>query len=250
MNDVSLRRSVFPRSAVILKLTLRDGLVAAVLCLASAASGFSQAPAGAGPEPPEPNLTLFFARTGQSLIAPYPATLHYAEFLQIRDRWIYPDIGYVDFGHNNYREFFIGGGRTLIENKFVEWEQELEFVQATGPAAGSARYLQPWSMLRLRYTPRVTSEIVYFPYLPLNKTAGFHQVLERAKTEYRVQKHWKIGAGYAGKDQPGTRWINKPFLTTTISSPAGDFEFWLQRIPNGAQVELRYALVHASSASR
>jgi hypothetical protein len=232
-----------------LKSTLRDGLVAAVLCLGSAASGFSQGPVDAGPAAPEPTLTLFFARTGQSLTAPYPATIHYAEFLQIRNRWIYPDIGYVDFAHNNYREFFIGGGRTLIENKFAEWEQEVEFVQATGPAAGSARYLQPWSMLRLRFTPRVTSEIVYFSYLPLNKTATFHQVVERAKVEYRVQKHWKIGAGYAGAD-PGGPWINKPFLTTTVSSAAGDFEFWLQRIPSGAQIELRYGLFHASHSSR
>ena len=203
----------------------------------------------AGPAAPEPTLTLLFARTGQSLTAPYPATIHYAEFLQIRNRWIYPDIGYVDFAHNNYREFFIGGGRTLIENKFAEWEQEVEFVQATGSAAGSARYLQPWSMLRLRFTPRVTSEIVYFSYLPLNKTATFHQVVERAKVEYRVQKHWKIGAGYAGADPAGP-WINKPFLTTTVSSAAGEFEFWLQRIPSGAQIELRYGLFHASHSSR
>ncbi|HXC31373.1 MAG TPA: hypothetical protein VNZ56_02810 [Verrucomicrobiae bacterium] len=233
-----------------MKLTLPGGLFAAVLCLGSAASGFAQGGAGAEIEPPEPTLTLFFARTGQSLTTPYRATIHYAEFLQIRNRWIYPDIGYVDFAHNNYREFFIGGGRTLIENKFAEWEQELEFVQATGPAAGSARYLQPWSMLRLRFAPKLSSEIVYFSYLPLNKTAGFHQVIERAKAEYRVQKHWKIGAGYAGADVPGGPWINKPFLTTTISSAAGDFEFWLQKIPYGAQVELRYGLLHISHPPR
>lgn len=188
--------------------------------------------------------TLFFARTGQSLTGPYIGTIHYAEFLQIRNRWIYPDIGYVDFAHGDYREAFIGGGRTLIDTKFVSWDQELLYVQATGPAAGSARYLQPWSMLRLRIAPKLTSETVYFAYFPLNHTARFHQVIERAKVEYAVRKRWKIGAGYAGSD-PNGPWVNKPLITTTISTRAGSFELWLQKIPSGAQVELRYALVHA-----
>lgn len=233
-----------------MRLFLRSGLWAIALCLGLTASCFCQDAAPDENSTPSPTTTLFFARTGQSLTEPYIGTIHYAEFLQIRNRWIYPDIGYVDFAHGNYREFFIGGGRTLIENKFAEWEQEVEFVQATGPAAGSARYLQPWSMLRLRFVPRLSSEIVYFSYLPLNKTAGFHQVIERAKTEYRIQKHWKIGAGYAGADIPGGPWINKPFLTTTISSAAGDFEFWLQKIPSGAQIELRYGLSHLSHLPR
>jgi hypothetical protein len=233
-----------------LKLSLRAGLWLTSLCLGCSAACFAQGPAGEGSPTPAPTITLFFARTGQSLTAPYPGTIHYLEFLQIRNRWIYPDIGYVDFAHNNYREFFIGGGRTLIDNKFAEWEQEVEFVQAAGSAAGSARYLQPWSMLRLRFTPKLTSETVYFNYFPLNKSGGFHQVVERAKVEYALQKRWKVGAGYAGADIPGGPWINKPFLTTTVSTPAGAFEFWLQKVPSGAQVELRYGLVHASHPSR
>lgn len=76
----------------------------------------------------------FFARTGESLASPPIGVIHYLEFLQIRNRWIYPDIGYVDFAHNNYREFFIGGGRTLIDNKLASWDQELLYLQATGSA--------------------------------------------------------------------------------------------------------------------
>jgi hypothetical protein len=40
--------------------------------------------------------------------------------------------------------------------------------------------------------------------------------------------------------------VNKPFLTTTISTLAGAFEFWLQKIPAGGQVEVRYTLVDTS----
>jgi len=188
----------------------------------------------------------FFARTGESLASPPIGVIHYLEFLQIRNRWIYPDIGYVDFAHNNYREFFIGGGRTLIDNKLASWDQELLYLQATGSASRHAGYLQPWSMLRLRYTPKWTSEIVYFMYLRLNDSARFHQVIERAKIEYAVKKRWKIGAGYAGTKPVGGQWENKPFLTTTVSTRAGAFEFWLQKIPAGEQIEIRYALVHTS----
>jgi len=80
----------------------------------------------------------------------------------------------------------------------------------------------------------------------LNDSARFHQVIERAKLEYTLKKHWKLGAGYAGTKHAGGRWLNKPFLTTTISTKAGAFEFWLQKIPAGEQVEIRYALVHTS----
>jgi len=186
------------------------------------------------------------ARTGGTVIGPYVGTLHFLEFFQVRNRWIYPDLGYVDFAHGNYREFFMGGGRTLIENKIATWDQELLYVQATGPAAKSARYLQPWSMLRLRYTPKWRSEFVYFAYFPLSDSAHIHHVIERAKLEYVLKKPWKVGVGYAGVKYPGVAWVNKPFLTTTVSTRAGAFEFWLQRIPAGAQVEIRYTLIHTS----
>ena len=231
---------------VILRLFFCVALYASLLCLGCAIPTFAQ---GAAPDEGAsaiPTKSFFEARTGESLNAPHIGIIHYLEFFQIRKKWIYPDIGYVDFAHGNYREFFIGGGRTLIDNKFVTWDQELLYVQATGPAAASARYLQPWSMLSVRFTPKFTSEIVYFPYFPLNDSAGVHQVLERAKFEYALKNHWKIGAGYAGVKFPSVPWVNKPLLTTTISTKAGAFEFWLQKIPGGEQVQFRYALIHTS----
>jgi hypothetical protein len=102
-------------------------------------------------------------------------------------------------------------------------------------------------MLRVRFTPKFTSETVYFAYFPLNDSAHIHHVIERAKFEYALKKRWKIGAGYAGVKFPGVPLVNKPLLTTTISTKAGAFEFWLQKIPGGEQLEIRYALVHTSN---
>ena len=226
----------------------RTAMFAALLCLCISITSFAQ---DAAPDENEENpaaytKSIFLARTGESLVGPYIGTIHYLEFFQIRKKWIYPDIGYVDFAHGNYREFFIGGGRTLYDSKIATWDQELLYVQATGPAAGSARYMQPWSMLQVRFTPKLTSETVYFGYFPLNDSAHIHHVIERAKFEYALKKRWKIGAGYAGVKFAGVPWVNKPLITTTISTRAGAFEFWLQRIPGGEQVEIRYALIHAS----
>jgi len=219
---------------------------ATLLCLSCAIASFAQGAAPDEDTSAAPTKSFFEARAGESLNAPHIGIIHYLEFFQIRKKWIYPDIGYVDFAHDNYREFFIGGGRTLYDGKFATWDQELLYVQATGSAAGSARYLQPWSMLRVRFTPKFTNETVYFVYLPLNDSARIHHVIERAKFEYALYKRWKIGAGYAGTKFAGVPWVNKPLLTTTISTKAGAFEFWLQKIPGGEQVEVRYALIHTS----
>jgi hypothetical protein len=217
-----------------------------LVLMGCSATGLAQDAPATGDTTSTPTTTIFLARTGQRLDSSFPGTFHYLEFFQVRNRWIYPDIGYVDFGHNNYREFFIGGGRTLIDNKRVSWDLELFYDQATGSAARSAAYLQPFTILRLSFTPKFSGEAEYFAYLPLNDSAKFHQVLERAKLDYAVKKRWKIGAGYAGLNRPGTPWQNRPMITTTISTKAGAFELWFQKIPNGAQVELRYRLVHQS----
>jgi hypothetical protein len=235
-----------PRGGVTSTGFLQATKLAVLLLLGCAASAPAQGPAGAGAETKAPTVSFFLARTGQQLDSSFANTFHYWEFFQVRNRWIYPDIGYVDFGHNDYREFFIGGGRTLIENKWMSWDLELLYVQATGPAARSAAYLQPFTILRLYFVPKLTGEAEYFNYLPLNDSGKFHQVLERAKIEYALKKQWKIGAGYTGVNIPGVPWQSRPLVTTTISTKAGSFEFWLQKTGGGGQVQLRYRLVHKS----
>ena len=193
-----------------------------------------------------PTTTIFVARTGMRLDEPYRGTYHYLELFQLRGKWIYPDVGYIDFATGNYRELFVGAGRTLYDGKKLMVAGELYFVQAVGPAAKSARYLWPWTLVQVRFTPKFSNETVYFPYLPLNSSARIQHVLERSKFEYAFNKTLKVGAGYGGYKFGDTEWQHKPFITTTVSTRAGAFEFWLQRMPGGAQVQLRYTLVHAS----
>lgn len=225
---------------------LRAVTFAALVCLFCSVTMFAQSSAPDASVTDTPTKSLFMARTGESLTTPYIGTIHFLEFLQIRGKWIYPDIGYVDFAHGNYREFFIGGGRTLYDSEIATWDQELLYDQATGSASGNAPYLQPWSMLRLRFTPKFTNETTYFLYIPLNDSGQTHMVIERLKFEYALKKHWKVGAGYAGVKYIGAPWVHKPLITTTISTKAGAFELWLQKIPGGAQLEARYALLHSS----
>ena len=59
-----------------------------------------------------PTTSILIARTGESFQSPHVGTYHLVEFFQLRGKWIYPDVGYIDFGTNNYHEVFVGGGRT------------------------------------------------------------------------------------------------------------------------------------------
>jgi hypothetical protein len=173
-------------------------------------------------------------------------TYRFAEvFHESADGWIFPDIGYVDFGGDQYREFFAGFGRTLVRRSNVTVVSELYYLQAAGPASAGAKYVLPWIMVAGRPSPRVRGEAVYCPYLPLTSGAQVQHVLDRAKLEYALQPYLRVGGGYAAYQTRGVAWQNKPFLTMTVAPPrVGEFEFWLQRLPDrGAQVHVRYQLV-------
>lgn len=189
--------------------------------------------------------TIVMARWGERAQLPAINTYHFVEVFQVRRRWVYPDIGYVDFGHNNYREVFAGGGYTFVNGKHVTAVGELLYEQALGPSTHNDRWLVPWTILQYRITPKLGGEASYFAYAPLSSTAIVQHVLERSKLEYKIKSRWKIGVGYAGKKAENNPWQNKPFLTTTFITKEGDLEFWLQRLPqNILQVQFRYKLVY------
>ena len=215
----------------------------ALLCLGGALPAFAQSTTDSTSKA---TTTIVIARTGIRLDAPHVGTYHYVEVIRSPGRWIYPDVGYLDFATNAYRELFAGGGLALRDSKRMTLIQELFFDQAFGPAARSARYLVPWTMLQIRFTPKFASETVYFPYVPLNRAARIQHILERAKVEYAIKRPWKSGVGYGGYQYGDLPWQHRPFLTTTLSTRVGAFEFWLQRMPRGAQVQFRYLLVHTS----
>jgi hypothetical protein len=69
--------------------------------------------------------------------------------------------------------------------------------------------------------------------------------VDRAKLEYALRRNFTLGAGYSSSQCEGPTWQNRPFLTTTLFSRSGSVEFWLERMPGGGQLQVRYKLVHS-----
>jgi hypothetical protein len=209
------------------------------VCLVCTPPGLAQT------APPAPETTtVLLARYGQRFLAQSTATLHYLEAFQIRHKWVLPDVGYIDFGHSDYREVFMGGGYTFYDGKRISLIGEMFFVQASGTGANKARYVMPWTMIQYRLTEKLGGEAVYFPYIPVNESGRAQHVLERAKLERKIAGRWKAGAGLGGYKFADQSWSNRPFITTTVSTRWGDWELWLQRLPeNKPQFQIRYAIV-------
>lgn len=191
-----------------------------------------------------PTETILIARTGEQFQAPHVFTFHLLEIAQQRGRWLEPDFGVYDCGHGDYRELFIGGGPVYYQGKHVMLTQELFFAQDTGAAAHSARYFWIWPVANFQFTRKLSGEAVFVPCLPLNHSARLQYDFDRAKLEYAMNRVVTAGAGYSAYKYDGEAWQNKPFLTSTVSTRMGSFEFWLQKIPGGGQLQLRYQLVH------
>lgn len=198
----------------------------------------------AGPSvAPAQSAAALIARTGIRTDSPHDGTYRYLQFFHARGAWILPDVGALDFYHSDYRELFAGAGRTVYNGEHVTWVEELYLVQAIGAAAQRARYLWPWTLVDIRFAPWLSSEIVYFPYVPLNRAAHFQHVLERAKVELAPSRRWKFGVGYGAYQFAGLAWQSRPFVTTTVNTEVGSLEFWLQKMPGGGQVQVRYQVV-------
>ena len=201
----------------------------------------------AEPAAPQPPLSIYIVRTGEPLQAPHALTYHMYEYILMRGRWILPDIGYYDDGHANDGQWFAGGGAEIYSGKHATYTQEVYAVQEAGSAARNQRYLWGWPVLDLRFTPRLTSQTVVLPIVPIDRAARWALDVDRAKVEYALRPNFQAGAGYSSSKSAGDAWQNKPFLTTTVTNRTGAWEFWLQRVPGGAQIQLRYQLVHAHS---
>lgn len=189
-------------------------------------------------------LSIYIVRTGEQLQAPHVPTYHMVEFVQMRGRWIVPDVGYDDGGHTDDRQWFAGAGAELYHGEHATFSQELYVTQEEGSAAHNQRTMWVWPVLDLRFTPRLTSQTVAYPTLPLNRSAQWGFAVDRSKLEYAFRPHFQAGAGYSSSKSPGTPWTNKPFLTTTLTNRTGAWEFWLERMPGGGQIQLRYLKTH------
>jgi hypothetical protein len=120
-------------------------------------------------------------------------------------------------------------------------------VQGAGSAAHNQRYLWIWPILDLRFTKRLTSQTVLLPTVPLNRSARWGFDIDRSKVEYALRPHLQVGVGYCATKSATGPWMSEPFLTTTVTNRAGAWEFWLERVTGGAQIQLRYQLVHPHS---
>jgi hypothetical protein len=194
-----------------------------------------------------PATSVLLARMGQNLQAPYTGTYHVVEFFQVHGRWIYPDGGYVDCATNTYREYFAGGGWTFVSGKKATLVGEGYFVQDAGSAARSARYLWANPILDVRFARKLAWQTSYFTYIPLNHSAYFQQLLERSKLEYAIARSVKAGGGYGAYESSSNPWQNQPFGTVTFSTRAGSMGFWIQHMPQGAQVQARYSFTHIAA---
>jgi hypothetical protein len=193
---------------------------------------------------PEPVVDIFILRTGEALQSPHVFTYRVVEWTQTRGRWIAPDFGYYDTGYGQDQIWFAGVGADVLNRRHFDWSQEIYISQEAGPEAMNRRSLWIWPVVDLRIAHRLTGEIAAYPTIPLDKAQRWGADVDRAKLEWAVSSHWLAGLGYSGGICTTRSWQSKPFLTVTRKTRSlGNFEFWLQSIPGGAQVQLRYVLV-------
>jgi hypothetical protein len=220
---------------------MRNGLALCLLVLAGVGAGRAEESAS----PREPVATALTVRTGEQLQGPHVATYRLFEVSQQRGRWVLPDFGDYDFGQGGERLLFAGAGAEFHPARRATLTQIVYLSQAVGPGSHGARYIWIWPVLDFNFTPRLSAEAVAYPSIPLNGAAQAGFDVDRAKFEYAIRRKLTAGAGYSGSICDGSAWKNKPFLTSTVTTRAGSFEFWLQRMPGGGQVQVRYQLVRS-----
>jgi len=220
---------------------MRSCLAICLLVLGGLGAGHTQESA----PPREPVVTAITVRTGEQLQTPVVQTYRLIEFSQQRGRWILPDFGDYDFGQGGERLLFAGVGAEFRPSKRATLTQIVYVSQAVGPGSHGARSIWLWPVLDVNFTPRLTAEAVVYPTIPLNGAAQAGFDVDRVKMEYSVGRKLAAGAGYSGSICGGSAWKNKPFLTTTATTRAGSFEFWIQKIPGGGQIQVRYQLVRS-----
>lgn len=193
----------------------------------------------------DPVVSTYVVRTAVPLQAPHRLTYRLAEFSQQRGRWIVPDIGIYDSSTGKDKLLFAGAGADFRFGRKVDYTQIFYIAQDVGPGSHGARTFWIWPVLDADLSRRWMTEVVLYPSIPLNRAAQAAFDIDRAKLQYAFDRRISLGAGYSSTIYEGSTWANKPFLTATVFSRAGSFEFWLQRIPEGGQVQVRYTLIHA-----
>lgn len=186
---------------------------------------------------------IFVVRAGEQLQTPHILTYRVFEWEHMRGRWIAPDLGYYDSGYGQDQVWIAGGGAVLTDKSRIELEQEIYLSQEAGSQSQNRRSLWLWSELNLQLSRRLSAQVAVYPTIPLDQAQRWGYDIDRAKIEWRTNQHWIVGAGYNAGICNKRTWQNRPFLTVTRNSSVGNVEMWLQSVPGGAQLQLRYMLV-------
>jgi hypothetical protein len=188
-------------------------------------------------------VNIVIVRSGEQLQGPHVLTYRLAEWEQMRGRWIPADFGYYDTGYGQDQIWFGGGGAVITARPRFRWEQEFYVSQEAGPQSENRRAFWIWPVFYLQPKPRLSVMAAPYPTIPLDRAQRWSFNIDRAKIEWSASSHWRVGAGYAGGIGSARTWQNQPFLTATRTTRFGSFETWLESMPGGGQVQLRYVLV-------
>ncbi len=189
-----------------------------------------------------PAVSTLVVRTGQPLQAPHKLTYELVEFSQQRGRWVLPDIGIYSTREQAAKLLFAGAGEEFRIGSKVDFTQIFYISQAVGPGSHGARTFWIWPVLDANLTQRWMTEVVVYPTIPLNHAAEAGFDIDRAKLQYAFTQRFSAGAGYSASIYESSSWKNKPLLTATLTTRSGAYEFWVERISEGAQVQVRYTL--------
>jgi hypothetical protein len=203
-----------------------------VICLAKVLQGET------AQERPVHNIII--ARGAVDLTSPR-MNYRFVEWAQVRGPWIIPDIAYRDTNGGKDQLWLAAVGRKMINQPRVRWTQQVYFAQEAGAESHNKRALWIWPVVGVNTPRRLALEAVPYSTIPLNAAQRWAFNIDRAKLE-RVGQRWNVGLGYQGGVCGGQDWTSKPFVLLTRKSRAGTLETWWQRIPDGAQVQLRYRL--------
>lgn len=216
---------------------LRVTLGVLVLCLSQFVFGESSRD--------QPVKNIYVLRGAVNLATPQ-MNYRLVEWAQVRGRWVVPDIGYHDTGDGQDQLWFAAVGRVMVQRPRVSWLQQVYFAQEAGPKARSQRSMWLWPIVDVNMPRRLAIEVVPYPTVPLDAAQRWGFNIDRAKLE-RVGQRWNWGAGYQGGIYGGQDWVSKPFVLVTRKSRMGALETWWQRLPDGAQMQLRYRLASGAN---
>jgi hypothetical protein len=203
--------------------------------------------AASATEPGHPAVNIYILRGAEQLSSPHVVTYRLFEWSQMRGRWILPDFGYYDSGYAKDQIWFVGGGADIVRRKRFTWEQEIYLSQEAGPQAHNQRSIWLWPVLDFAVTRKIYAQAVAYPTIPINRSQKWGYDVDRVKIERTIGSRWRAGFGYAGGVCSGNSWRNEPFAAVTRTTRAGNFEFWLQKVPDGTQAQFRYLLVRSEN---